>query len=278
MIKSILIPTDGSQNSMTALDYGVHFSKIFGAELTGLNVIDIRALEGPFLNDISGSLGFSPYQNFLPKFQEMFEKKADVILESFSAVCKDNSVPFKSKKLSGVISGVITEEAKKTDLVIIAQRGEHEKWSTGLLGSTTESVVRRSPRPVLVTPNAFRKTEKILVAYDGSVQSNKALKTALDMFIPFNLEISVVYVAKNEENSKLILNEVTEFIAPYNIQAEIKWIKGEGPQHILDFAYEKNLDMIVMGAFGRSWIHELILGGTTAYIIRKSSIPVLLSR
>ncbi len=278
MIKSILVPTDGSKNSTTALDYGAYFSRMFGAELTGLNVIDIRSLEGPFLNDISGSLGFSPYQNFLPKFQEMLEKRADVILEGFSSICKEKQVPHKTKKLSGVIAGVITEEAKKVDLVIIAQRGEHEKWSTGLLGSTTESVVRKSPRPVLVTPNTFRKTEKILVAYDGSVEANKALKTALDIFTPYNIEMTVVYVANSEENSRLILSEVQEFISPYHVKADIQWIKGDGPQYILDFASEKSMDMIVMGAFGRSWIHDLILGGTTAYIIRKSTIPVLLSR
>ena len=47
---------------------------------------------------------------------------------------------------------------------------------------------------------------------------------------------------------------------------------------ILDYAEQNNIDLIVMGAFGHSRIHDLILGGTTAYIIRKSSIPILLQR
>ena len=78
MIKSILIPTDGSPNSITALDYGIYLSGIFQAEITGINVVDIRALEGPFLSDISGSLGFTPYQNYLPRFQTILEERGDI--------------------------------------------------------------------------------------------------------------------------------------------------------------------------------------------------------
>jgi hypothetical protein len=87
MIKSILIPTDGSVNSNTALDFGFYLIQNFGAELNGLNVIDIRALEGPFFSDISGSLGFIPYQNYLPNYQRVLEERAEVILEEFKKKC-----------------------------------------------------------------------------------------------------------------------------------------------------------------------------------------------
>ncbi|HJP17393.1 MAG TPA: universal stress protein, partial [Nitrospinota bacterium] len=65
MIKSILVPTDGSPNSKIALEYGLYLASKFEAEITGLNIVDIRALEGPFFSDISGALGFTPYQNYV---------------------------------------------------------------------------------------------------------------------------------------------------------------------------------------------------------------------
>ena len=138
MIKSILIPTDGSQNSRTALDYGSDIAALFNAEIKGLNVVDVRALEGPFLSDISGSLGFSPFQNYLPKFQQILEERADMLLDDFKKHCAEKGIVAKTKRLTGIIPNIIADEAKMVDLVIIAQRGEHEKWSTGLLGSTTE--------------------------------------------------------------------------------------------------------------------------------------------
>jgi len=67
MIKSILLPTDGSANSNVALEYGLYLASKFEAKITGLNIVDIKALEGPFISDVSGALGFSPYQNHLQK-------------------------------------------------------------------------------------------------------------------------------------------------------------------------------------------------------------------
>ncbi len=278
MIKSILIPTDGSPNSKIALDYGTYLALKFKAEITGLNIVDIRTLEGPFFSDISGALGFSPYQNYVHKFQEILENKGDIILEDFKKTCAEKSIQAKTKKLTGIISNIIAEEGKKVDIVIIAQRGEYAQWSSGLLGSTTESVVRKSLRPVLVTPQTFRPFETILHACDGSSESNKALKLACEITFSMKIKLRVVIVINNKEKGKEILNEAEEFIAPYHLDADIEWLQGEAGEKILKYAEKNKVDLIIMGAFGHSRIHELILGGTTAYVIRKSTLPILLNR
>ncbi len=278
MIKSILIPTDGSTGSQTALDYGLYLASLFRAEITGLNVIDIRSLEGPFLSDISGSLGFTPFQNYFPKFQKILEDRGNVILDDFKNRCAEKSFHPKLKRMSGVIANVIADEAKRVDLVVIAQRGEHEQWSTGLLGSTTDSVVRKSPRPVLVTPSTFREIKSVLVAYDASIEANKALKTACEHFADKNIRFRVVFVTSDEEKSKKLTDEVNEFVSPYQVACEIKTLEGDAAKEILDYSEQTQTDLIVMGAFSHSRLRDLILGGTTAFIIRKASIPVLLER
>lgn len=277
MIKSILVPTDGSPNSKIALAYGLYCAELFHAEITGLTVVDIRALEGPFLSDISGSLGFSPYQNYLPKFQEILEQRCDIFLDEFKQQCSEKNVVPKLKKQTGIISNIIAEEAKRVDLVIIPQRGEHEKWSTGLLGSTTESVIRKSPRPVLVTPNEFRTFKRVLIAYDGGIESNKALKTVCELFPEKQTELTVVFVTNDADRSKELNAEVEEFVGPYKITVDRIWLKGDAGREILNYAESNPIDLIAMGAFSHSRIHELILGGTTAYIIRRSTIPILLN-
>ncbi len=278
MIKSILIPTDGSPNSKIALEYGIYLAKQFNAGITGLNVVDIRALEGPFFSDISGSLGFIPYQNYLPKYQQILEERADMIIEDFKKTCEEMSLQPKTKRLTGIISNIIADEAKKVDLVILAQRGEHAQWSSGLMGSTTESVVRKSPRPVLITPQQFRPFARVLLAYDGSAESNKAIKLACEFVYSTKMALQVVVVTHNEERGREISQEAEEFIGPYHLTAEVTLLKGEAYEEILRFAEQHAIDIIIMGAFGHSRIRELFVGGTTAYIMRKSQIPVLLSR
>jgi len=278
MIKSILIPTDGSAYSKVALEYGIRLAERFGAKITGLHVVDDRDLEGPLLSDIAGSLGFTPYRNYLPKFRKVLEDRGDLILEAFRSACDRKSIRPKVKRVSGTVPGMIAEEAKKVDLVIIAQRGEHERWSSGLLGSTTESVVRRSPRPVLVTPVSFREFRQILVAYDGSVESNQALKTTCENFALSEAWLKAVIVTGDEGKFEGLTQEIEAFVSPYQIDVDIECLRGEAAKEILRYAEESGIDLIVMGAFGHSRIHDLILGGTTAYILRNTTLPVLLNR
>jgi nucleotide-binding universal stress UspA family protein len=44
---------------------------------------------------------------------------------------------------------------------------------------------------------------------------------------------------------------------------------------ILDFAEEKNVDLIVVGTRGRSGIKKLLLGSTASGIVTYSSCPVI---
>ena len=278
MIKRILIPTDGSPNSSIALEYGFSLASFFKAEIVGLNVVDIRSLEGPLLSDISGSLGFSPIQNYLPRFQQILDDRSDTILELFRTSCFEKGVSAKTKKMTGIIANIIADEARKADLVVISQHGEHEQWSSGLLGSTTESVVRKSPIPVLVTPGTYRQFHNILVAYDGSIESSNALKCACVFFGKNCQNIKIVYIAQDEEKGRVLASEISEIVNPYSLVYEGVWLQGEAAKEILSFAQRTAMDIIVMGAFGHGRLHDLILGSTAAYVIRNSTIPILLHR
>ena len=278
MIKKILVPTDGSAGSAIALEYAAALAADFSAGITGLNVIDIRALEGPFFSDISGSLGFSPIQNYLPKFQQILDDRSDTILELFSSRCRERGIAATTKKLTGIIANIIADEARKAELVVISQRGEHEQWSSGLMGSTTESVVRKSPAPVLVTPAAYRSIKKILIAYDGSVESSNALKCACELFGRSCESASVVYVEQDEEKGRVLASEIAEIAAPYQLKYEGVWLKGDAAREILSHAEGNAIDLIIMGAFTHGRLHDLIIGSTAAYVIRKTSLPVLLHR
>jgi len=104
MIKSILVPVDGSDNSRVAVKQAIYFAQLFNAELCGLNIVDVRSLEGPFLSDISASLGFAPFQNYLPKFQDILEERSDLILNTIEEMVVNSNIKFRKKRLIGVVS------------------------------------------------------------------------------------------------------------------------------------------------------------------------------
>ena len=109
MMKNILIPTDGSANSHTALEYGIYIARKLDVSLTGLYVIDINLIQGPMLTDISGSVGMPPYEGFFDTIEKSLEEKADSVLKEFQERCQKSGVKAEVKKAIGKISSIIIE-------------------------------------------------------------------------------------------------------------------------------------------------------------------------
>src|SRR5262245_17090137 len=160
MIKNILIPLDGSQHSTAAFDYGLWMAEKFNGTLFGQHVIDTISIEVTFFHDISGSLGFEPYLDFSTKMREVLKQRGKMILEDFSERCRNRRIKHQTFLDMGLIANEICERSKVADLVIIGHRGINEEFSTGLLGTTAESITRKCPRPVFVSTKKFKPIER----------------------------------------------------------------------------------------------------------------------
>ena len=145
MIKNILIPLDGSEHSKAAFEYGIWMAEKFGGTLLGQHIIDTISIEGTFFHDISGSLGFEPYLDFSTKMREALEERGKVILEDFAQQCRQKGIRHETFLDLGIIPNEICERSKVADLVVIGHRGVNEEFSTGLLGTTAESITRKCP-------------------------------------------------------------------------------------------------------------------------------------
>src|SRR5262245_21314508 len=157
MVKSILVALDGSEHADTALQHALWLAGRLRATVLGLHVIDVVSIEGSFLHDISGSLGFEPYFDFSAKMREALRERGRVLLETFTRRCAEKNVPSDTIVATGIVANEICDQARVADLVVVGHRGVNEQFSTGLLGSTTESVARKSPKPVLVSPMRFQE-------------------------------------------------------------------------------------------------------------------------
>ncbi|MCX7827162.1 MAG: universal stress protein [Verrucomicrobiae bacterium] len=280
MIKSILLCTDGSDYANISGDYAIWLAQKLGARIVALHVTDIRLLEGPLLADLSGAIGAQPYQALLPQLQEMQKQRGGVILEAVADRCRKAGVPCSTLYRTGGLVETICDEEKRTELVVLGQRGEHAKWVGEFLGSSVERVVRGSIKPCLVTPGAFREIRHVLMAYDGSAQSSKSLQVACDLCQALNLALSIItVVAKTlEPGVSNPLDDAVRMAMDHGLKPSAETLVGHAEQQILDFAKRAQADLIVMGAYGHTRIRELILGSTTSHVVRKSVVPVLLTR
>lgn len=277
MIKKILVPQDGSAYGRSALDWSLWLSKKLGADLVGLHVVDIVALEGPFLHDISGSLGFEPFLNFSTRMREVLEEKGAAILRAFEETCEKAGVNKEIQMSVGVIAGEICEKAKVADLVVMGRRGLNAKFEYELQGSTTEAVLRKSPKPVLVVPETFTEPKNPLLAYDGSPNASRAMHSAAELSKTLGLPLTVLTVSASEGETAL-LKDAEDYLKPYGIKTRFVALTGDPPTSIERYYRENKHDLLFMGASHHSKIFEMVLGSTTEFVMRSVSGPFFLER
>ena len=279
MIKTILVGLDGSEHSRTAVRYALWLGERFKARVVGLHVVDIVSIEGSFFHDISGSLGFEPYLDFSSKMREVLQERGEALLQEFATQAGQRSVVSDTILGMGVVPNEICERARTADLVVIGHRGVNEKFSTGLLGGTAESVTRKCPKPVWVCSVDFAEIAKPLLAYDGSQRSAAAMAAAAEFCSSLSLPLTVLNVTKDSTQGEKTLAEAETYLGSYNLsfQCELQQT-GNAPERIANFIREKQHDLLFIGAYGHTRIIEMVLGSTTEYVLRNSPCPVFLSR
>jgi nucleotide-binding universal stress UspA family protein len=277
MIRHILVPTDGSDNALVAVRYAAALAKESGATLHGLYVVDVKLLEGPFLRDISASLGTAPFVNYQGNIAMILEERGNAALDAFRRVCEEADVKFKTSQATGVVSRVIVEHSELTDMIVMGRGGEHSQWLEGLAGSTTQAVIRRAGRPVLVTNTPLAGRDRLVVAYDGSNNAKEALFTAANLSAEWKATLHVLMVGDEDWVNRRIA-EAQDYLAAHEIPAEFVGRAGDPSETIVAYAKECGADILVIGAYGHTKVRELVVGSATAYALNRAHCPVLLSR
>ena len=278
-MRKILIPTDGSANSLTALEYGIYIARKAEASLIGLYVIDVNLIQGPMLTDISGSVGMPPYDGFFEAIETSLNEKADFSLKAFLERCNKSHTNVEVKKTIGKISQIIIEEAQSADLILMAKKGEHFHLKEGgLLGSVAEAVVRNSGKPVMITPENFLEIESMGLAYDGSEPAKKALKLSLELSEQNAWPLTAVVISSDTQKAVPLTNEIENAADALDADCAVIVLPGKEAEEIIKFIKEGAVELMVMGAFGHNRLRALLMGSTTSQVIQKSHIPVLLTR
>lgn len=282
MIKQILVPTDGSENSLTSADYAVNLARLFNATIRGLFVKDVKILTGPLIHDIGTSIGgMVPYGTFNQTIRELLESQADAALNQVEGKCTQAKVTFTREIREGIVSREIIKSAEDCDLIAMGKMGAHAEWRDVFLGTNVEYVVRQTHKPVLITPSEYKPFRKMLIAYDGSSFADKALRSSAEIAQAMKLPITVVCVADKKDEALLTLSKAKTFLEDYKLTVDT--VAKEGSDHaggILEVCNDEDskFDILVMGAYGHSRLQEMILGSTTVRVMRSTNCSILLCR
>jgi len=145
------------------------------------------------------------------------------------------------------------------------------------------------------------RMRKIVAAFDGSPQSQKALDWAIDLSLLVRAQVIVVKVTEMMDLSEMndlyeagateaLVKEIEELLeADRKLMQETivaigerrgvvlttALLHGNVAAAIIDFAKENDIDFIVAGTKGHGVLEELLIGSVTRNLVSLSPIPVL---
>ena len=192
-MKKILYATDFSQNAEKSLDFALNLARNHGAEVAMLNVFEVpTAWDYPYLEDPL-DMEKSGIREAEKKLVKLFEAHtgSDEILDVSYLTVENDSVT------KGILEAI---EKSGADLLVMGTKGG-SKVKELLIGSTTKSLLSKSPIPILAVPENILKfkLKTVLFASDFQKEDLKALQHLVQILSPFHPEIIVTHVSKYDE-------------------------------------------------------------------------------
>jgi nucleotide-binding universal stress UspA family protein len=167
LIRTILVPVDFSDCSLTGLTYAVRFAKEVGARIVVVHVADL----GPVMM----TTGRGDYDS--PTYIEAARRRCGDQMKGFLKRVSSDGVPVEASAVAGYCPGAIYEAAAKegADLIILSTHGR-----TGLrrafIGSVAEGTVRHAACPVLVVPSFSREKKRGLSESTSQLALRRSVK------------------------------------------------------------------------------------------------------
>jgi len=270
-VEKILLALDGSDSSSGALKASIYLSQLFNSKLYVISVAVEPKLEE--ILDVYPLEAAERVEHKVLEYLESIKKKLEEERIVCETIFRRGPEPYK----------YIIEEALKNDvnLIIMGRRGK-TRFMKALMGSVTARTIGEAFCPVLVIPkDSELHLNKILLATDGSIYSMFAAYEAINLLKYSKGELTILSVAKREENmpaaeeSVRIAKEVSE---RQGIKAETMVLIGEPFEVIVKTAKEKEAGLIVMGCYGKTGIEKLLMGSVTERVIGFTNKPVLVVR
>ena len=272
MVETILVATDGSDAGGAAERTGISLAARLRVRLTGITVVEDRYVRAPADSGLS-----------LPAFPgaevaAYWRARADGLAQRFSDQARTERLDAKCEVAQGVADDRIVERAQDSNLLVIGRDGRPADRKGALIGSTAESVIRKTGTSVVV-PSGAPLAGPVVLGFDGSPGSRVAAALAIELANGLNEPVHVFVDSKDKGRAVARFEEVRQLLSGLNQQVrETSSTLGRPDVKIVDTAREARAGLIVMGAFGRNRISDYFLGSNAAQVARTSPISVLLAR
>ncbi len=288
-MKRILLCTDGSTFASSSYQYGAWLARRLDAAIDVLHVSDVRRQAQAEATNLSGSIGIDAADRLLQELVNLEHQKArleyqhaKLMLQSAVTTLQAQGIDtVKTQHKTGYFVDVLSELEAIADLVVLGKRGTSAEAASGHLGANLERIIRASHKPCLVTSRQFKPIERVLLAYDGSPIAQKALEFVITSPLFQGLTLHILKVTPDDTTTtraRSRLDAAQQQAQAHGFDPVCQLVMGNPETAISTYVTDQNIDLLAIGAYGHRRIRHLIIGSTTAQILRSSHIPVFVFR
>ncbi len=282
-----LAATDGSKYGRWAIEWLARVPFVTPPVVRVLHVVDVASLRAPFMIQpvVAGT------ERYIQAEIKRMESSAKAAREGSSRLLESLGLKGTVTVDRGGVPATIVKHAKQgVALLSIGSRGL-DALDRFMLGSTSNYAIHHAPCSVLVVKAAPKPVKHILLAVDGSPESDKAVKFLLRHVNPqpegsdhTPVMVTAVHVMpflkypEVREAGRAVAQRYVEKVAKAGFQAQEAVRLGKPADEILAVAQRQKVDLIITGAKGLGAIGRVLLGSVSTRVVQHARCSVLVVR
>lgn len=143
----------------------------------------------------------------------------------------------------------------------------------------------KTKRPVLMIPNGWKQRqvgEKIVIGWNDSTEAMRAIADAMPL-LQNAKEVNLLKILKQNRirPAPLAYPDIRAYLDAKGVTNTILIQRDDEQideyQQLVNFAHDCQSDLIVIGGYSHSRLHEVVFGGVTKHLLAQSNLPILVS-
>lgn len=272
-MKRILFPTDFSEVANNAFIHALEFAKVVQGELIVLHTFELPIVDNQFFPEnymvIYESVELAQFDMFkdeIPKLRAIADER-NLGHVKMTHRLMDGELIYNVKKAI---------EEDKIDFVVMGTSGV-TGWEAFFSNSNSSNVISGINVPMLCVPKEaiYQPIKTIGFTTRFRSKDKEALKNILKIAHKMHAQIHCLYVKTNNSDvsHNLIKEWETEFANDPIVFSVI--YSDEVQASILDFILQKNIDVLTMLTYKRSFLESLFHSSFTEKMTNSLNIPIL---
>lgn len=276
MIKRVLVDLPGTTYTPVAIERAVTLAHAHDAEVTGVTVFDARRVHG-----LGGAV--PPPGEDADAIREqriaITESRIAESISDFEAACQTANLKHRVVEESGDPFTKLVELARYHDLMVFGLRSIFDyDFQVGDPESLLIRLVGAGVRPLIAVSEKYRSISRVLIAYNGSMESAKAMKRFVQLCLWPGAELKIVTFHPSDSHVHELLQSAAEYCRSHGLRVCHQSNPGDPKVLLLVAATLWQADLIVMGNSARSVFLRNVLGDTLLGAIRNTRIPLFLAQ